>query len=123
LLINFLALGISSRIVVSFLTVTVTRLLILLSLVCLPQLYSVAVTKMPHVDETPMAVGDHPQCDPIKTRIIHVGMGASGMLAAHKAKRMLTNYELVCYEKNPTPGGTWVSVKSISGRDSMLIAL
>lgn len=57
-----------------------------------------------------MSVGDFGQCDPIKTRIIHVGMGASGMLAAHKAKRMLKNYELVCYEKNAVPGGTWVSL-------------
>ena len=32
-------------------------------------------------------------------KIIHVGMGASGMLAAYKAKKMLTNYELICYEK------------------------
>ena len=52
-----------------------------------------------------MAVGEHPQCDPTKTRIIHVGMGASGMLAAHKARKFLKNYELVCYEKNPSVGG------------------
>ena len=62
---------------------------------------------MPHADEKPMTVGEYPQCDPIKTRIIHVGMGASGMMAAHKAKKMLKNYELVCYEKNASPGGTW----------------
>ncbi|KAK5116993.1 hypothetical protein LTR62_006714 [Meristemomyces frigidus] len=34
-------------------------------------------------------------------------MGASGLLAAHKAKKMLSNCELVCYEKNDTVGGTW----------------
>ena len=34
-------------------------------------------------------------------------MGASGLLAAHKAKRFLKNYELICYEKNPSVGGTW----------------
>jgi hypothetical protein len=124
---------------------------------------------MPHADDKPMVVGDHPQCDPIKTRIIHVGskycsnfrleqlldiasalkhddglrgthswgdhrtnlalkslplsgadltvltevtadigiVGASGMLAAHKAKKFLSNYELVCYEKNASVGGTW----------------
>ena len=54
---------------------------------------------MPHADEKPITVGLHPQCDPTKIRIIHVGMGASGMLAAHKAKKFLKNYELVCYEK------------------------
>ena len=64
---------------------------------------------MPHINDPPITVGDFGQCDPIKTRIIHVGMGASGMLAAHKAKKMLSNYELVCYEKNDSPGGTWVS--------------
>lgn len=63
--------------------------------------------KMPHVDERPMAVGERPQCDPQKIRIVHVGMGASGMLCAHKAKKSLKNYELVCYEKNSSPGGTW----------------
>lgn len=62
---------------------------------------------MPHVDEQPMAVGDFPQCDPMKLRVIHVGMGASGMLAAHKARKFLENYELVCYEKNASVGGTW----------------
>lgn len=65
---------------------------------------------MPHTTTADaITVGDFGQCEPAKTRIIHVGMGASGMLAAHKAKKMLRNYELVCYEKNDVPGGTWVS--------------
>ncbi|KAF2207227.1 hypothetical protein CERZMDRAFT_115254 [Cercospora zeae-maydis SCOH1-5] len=54
-----------------------------------------------------MQVPDHPQCEPQKIRIIHVGMGASGMLCAVKARRMLSNFELVCYEKNAEVGGTW----------------
>ncbi|KAK4556593.1 hypothetical protein LTR86_006164 [Recurvomyces mirabilis] len=62
---------------------------------------------MPHAAEAEMYVPDAPQCDPQKIRIIHVGMGASGMLAAHKARKMLSNYELICYEKNDTVGGTW----------------
>ncbi|KLO96743.1 Uncharacterized protein LW93_10123 [Fusarium fujikuroi] len=44
---------------------------------------------------------------PRKLRIIHVGAGASGLLTAYKAERMLQNYELVCYDKNPVIGGTW----------------
>lgn len=54
-----------------------------------------------------MFVPDRPQCDPQPIRIINVGVGAGGMLAAYKAKHMLQNYELVCYDKNSTPGGTW----------------
>ncbi|EMC92455.1 hypothetical protein BAUCODRAFT_38521 [Baudoinia panamericana UAMH 10762] len=62
---------------------------------------------MPHANEQDKEVPDRPICDPDKIRIIHVGMGASGLLAGYKARRMLTNFELVCYEKNDSPGGTW----------------
>jgi len=62
---------------------------------------------MPHTTDPVMYVPDRPQCDPDQIRIIHVGMGASGLLAAHKAKKMLSSYELVCYEKNDNIGGTW----------------
>ena len=61
---------------------------------------------MPHADEKSMDIGDHPQCEPTKVRIVHVGIGASGMLAAHKARKFLKNFELVCYEKNENVGGT-----------------
>ncbi|KEF61461.1 uncharacterized protein A1O9_03027 [Exophiala aquamarina CBS 119918] len=44
---------------------------------------------------------------PRKLRIIHVGAGATGLCAAFKMERQLTDYELVCYEKNPEIGGTW----------------
>ncbi|EXL38935.1 hypothetical protein FOCG_18434 [Fusarium oxysporum f. sp. radicis-lycopersici 26381] len=44
---------------------------------------------------------------PRKLKIIHVGAGASGLLTAYKAERMLQNYDLVCYDKNPVIGGTW----------------
>ncbi|KAL8638433.1 MAG: hypothetical protein Q9228_004413 [Teloschistes exilis] len=42
-----------------------------------------------------------------KIRIIHVGAGAAGLITAYKARRMLKNYELTCYDKNPEIGGTW----------------
>jgi len=62
---------------------------------------------MPHAEAQDFFVPDRPMCDPDPIRIIHCGMGASGLLAAHKARKMLKNYELVCYEKNDTIGGTW----------------
>jgi cation diffusion facilitator CzcD-associated flavoprotein CzcO len=63
---------------------------------------------MPHAEKAEMEVPDDPQCLPGRIKIIHVGMGASGLLAAHKAKKLLQNYELICYEKNETIGGTWL---------------
>jgi cation diffusion facilitator CzcD-associated flavoprotein CzcO len=63
---------------------------------------------MPHAEKPDMVVPDEPQCLPGRIKIIHVGMGASGLLAAHKAKKLLQNYELICYEKNETIGGTWL---------------
>ncbi|ORY17468.1 hypothetical protein BCR34DRAFT_621904 [Clohesyomyces aquaticus] len=44
---------------------------------------------------------------PTPLRVICVGAGAAGLLLAYKLKTNLTNYELVCYEKNPDVGGTW----------------
>jgi cation diffusion facilitator CzcD-associated flavoprotein CzcO len=44
---------------------------------------------------------------PRKLRIIHIGAGATGLCCAFKMERQLTDYELVCYEKNPSIGGTW----------------
>lgn len=36
---------------------------------------------------------------PSHVRIICVGAGASGLLLAYKIQKMLTNFDLVCYEK------------------------
>lgn len=65
---------------------------------------------MPLINEVPYTaddVPDYPQCSPQPLRIIHVGAGASGLLFAHRAEKTLSNYELVCYEKNDAIGGTW----------------
>ena len=40
-------------------------------------------------------------------KVIAVGAGAAGLLVAYKMKRMFSNYELTCYEKNPEVAGTW----------------
>lgn len=69
---------------------------------------------MPLIDEplyTDADVPQYPQCTPQRTRIIHVGAGAAGLLFAHKVDKTLQNFELVCYEKNPTIGGTWYENK------------
>jgi cation diffusion facilitator CzcD-associated flavoprotein CzcO len=52
-------------------------------------------------------IPDYPQCTPHRLKIIHVGMGASGLVFAHKADKYLKNFDLVCYERNSTIGGTW----------------
>lgn len=44
---------------------------------------------------------------PTNLRVICVGAGAAGLLVAYKMKMNFTNYELVCYDKNPDVGGTW----------------
>ena len=41
-------------------------------------------------------------------RLICIGAGASGLLIAYKLQRSFTNFDLVCYEKNPDLGGTWL---------------
>lgn len=44
---------------------------------------------------------------PRNLRIIHIGAGATGLCTAYKMRNQLDNYELVCYEKNKSIGGTW----------------
>ncbi|KIW63896.1 hypothetical protein PV04_08864 [Phialophora macrospora] len=60
---------------------------------------------------TDYEVLDQYQSQPRPLKIIHVGAGASGLLLAYKAKKQLRNYELICYEKNSTYGGTWYENK------------
>jgi cation diffusion facilitator CzcD-associated flavoprotein CzcO len=62
---------------------------------------------MPAADPPEYQVLDQYHSQPRKLKIIHVGAGASGLLTAYKARKWLTKYELICYEKNPTIGGTW----------------
>ncbi|ETI19779.1 hypothetical protein G647_08792 [Cladophialophora carrionii CBS 160.54] len=65
---------------------------------------------MPVISERPYTaddIRDYPQCAPQPLKIIHVGAGASGLLFAHKAEKLLKNYELICYDKNDAIGGTW----------------
>jgi hypothetical protein len=48
---------------------------------------------------SPLQIPDRYHSEPHFARVIHVGAGAAGLLAAYKAERMLRNYELVVYEK------------------------
>lgn len=57
---------------------------------------------------------------PRTLRIIHVGAGATGLCAAWKMERQLDNYELVCYEKNPEIGGTWLESEYVWLEDGIL---
>jgi cation diffusion facilitator CzcD-associated flavoprotein CzcO len=56
---------------------------------------------MPHADPTPPTIDilDETHSKPDHIKIIHVGAGASGLLTAYKARKMLENFELVLYEK------------------------
>ena len=40
-------------------------------------------------------------------KVIYIGAGISGILAAIQFPRYVPNLELTIYEKNPTLGGTW----------------
>lgn len=46
-----------------------------------------------------------------KIRIIVIGCGASAINFAHEVDTSSLNLELVCYDKNPSVGGTWFENK------------
>jgi hypothetical protein len=66
---------------------------------------------LPHTDsegqESPYHILPQWHSKPNHLRVICVGAGAAGLLVAYKMKKNFTNYELVCYEKNPSVAGTW----------------
>ncbi len=70
-------------------------------------LQTVPVSVQDH-SPTPFKLLQQWHSQPRKLRIIHVGAGATGLCAAFKMERQLTNYELVCYDKNSEVGGTWL---------------
>ena len=37
--------------------------------------------------------------EPRKLKVVHAGAGVAGLMTAHKAKNILSNYELTIYEK------------------------
>lgn len=44
---------------------------------------------------------------PKKLRVICAGAGSGGLLLAYKMQKFMSDFELICYEKNPEVGGTW----------------
>ena len=53
-------------------------------------------------------VSEQYHSQPSHLRVICVGAGAAGLCVAYKMRHMkFTNYELLCYEKNPGVAGTW----------------
>ena len=47
-------------------------------------------------------IAPHFHSEQKKIKIIHVGAGAAGLITAYKARKMLKNYELICYDKSVT---------------------
>ncbi|KAK5173627.1 uncharacterized protein LTR77_002308 [Saxophila tyrrhenica] len=63
---------------------------------------------MPQLEETqPYRVKNQYHSQGRTIRVINVGAGAAGLLMAYKMKKLFSDYELICYEKNPSVAGTW----------------
>lgn len=64
---------------------------------------------MPHRDPSPppIEILDQIHSTPEHVKMIHVGAGAAGLLLAYKARKLLENFELICYEKYVW-AGVWV---------------
>lgn len=74
---------------------------------------------MGSVDYTPNGLASKPEYEVVekpsragrKLRIICLGAGASALNLAHEIDISPLDLELVCYEKNPSIGGTWYENK------------
>lgn len=67
----------------------------------------------PQANERGYRIQEQPYGTERPVRIIHVGAGISGICMAKFAPETLMNVSLVCYDKNPDIGGTWLENKSV----------
>lgn len=56
--------------------------------------------------------------EPRPLKVIYIGAGASGIIAAIEFLRVVPSLELVIYEKNPEIGGTWYENRYASLREN-----
>lgn len=49
--------------------------------------------------------------EPRPLKVIYIGAGVSGILAAIQFRKFVPSLDLVIYEKNPEIGGTWYENK------------
>ncbi len=70
----------------------------------------------PHRNERGYEIHEEPYDTPRKLRVIHVGMGASGIIFSKFYEEKLKNVELQIYEKNADVGGTWLENRYVYGQ-------
>ncbi|RAL02669.1 flavin-containing monooxygenase [Aspergillus ibericus CBS 121593] len=63
------------------------------------------------VQHTPYQVSEYPSRQGRRIRIVVIGCGASAINFAHEVDSSSLDLELVCYDKNPSIGGTWYENK------------
>lgn len=61
---------------------------------------------MPH--RTAKIVSERPIDAPRPLKVIYIGAGVSGIIAAIQFQKLVPSVELVIYEKNYDIGGTWL---------------
>lgn len=52
-------------------------------------------------------ITDKPIDEARPLKVIYIGAGVSGILAAIEFRKLVSSLDLVIYEKNPEIGGTW----------------
>lgn len=56
---------------------------------------------------TQRIISDRPINAPRPLKVIYIGAGVSGIIAAIQFRKLVPSIELAIYEKNPKIGGTW----------------
>lgn len=56
---------------------------------------------------TQRIISDRPINAPRPLKVIYIGAGVSGIIAAIQFRKLVPSIDLAIYEKNPEIGGTW----------------
>ena len=60
-----------------------------------------------HANSSPPLISERPIDQPRPLKLIYIGAGISGIVAAIQFLKAVPHLELTIYEKNPELGGTW----------------
>lgn len=60
-----------------------------------------------HANPSPALISERPIDQPRPLKLIYIGAGISGIVAAIQFLKAVPHLELTIYEKNPELGGTW----------------
>lgn len=85
------------------------------------------MVRRPSFEDSPykprVMVTERPIDSPRALKVIYIGAGVSGIIAAIRFRQAVPGLDLVIYEKNPSVGGTWYENRYVCDRNNLILRI